>query len=106
MTVVDVVSGDAGCPNSDLSKAAIAFTASGLDEPNPVRVYLYRFNDRDAFQRRSGDVAGCAASYVQDPSAFESVDISPYVMAGQGPWGARFRTAIRDALTTAAGDGG
>src|SRR4029079_19403777 len=105
MTIVDVVSGDAGCANTSLTGAAISFTASGLDEPTPTKVYLYRFNDRDAFQRRSGDVASCAATYVHDPSHFESVYVSPSVVAGQGPWGDRFRTAIRDALTAAAGDG-
>ena len=106
MTIVDVVSGDAGCPDSDLAKTAISFTASGLDQPRPTKVYLYRFNDREAFQRRSGDVAACAASYVSDPARFESVDVSPYVIAGEGPWGDRFRAAVRDALTAAAGNGG
>ena len=106
LTIVDVVSGDAGCPNADLAKTAISFTASGLDQPSPTKVFLYRFNDRASFQRRSADVASCAASYAPDPSRFESADVSPYVVAGQGPWGERFRAAIRDALTVAAGNGG
>jgi hypothetical protein len=106
LTILNVVSGDAGCANANLAKAAISFTASGLDEPTATKIYLYRFNDHDAFERRSGDVGGCAASYAHDPSSYESIDVSPYVVAGAGPWPDRFRTAIRDALTEAAGNGG
>ena len=35
-----IVSGDAGCPDTDLGKTAIAFDAVGLDQATPVRVYL------------------------------------------------------------------
>jgi hypothetical protein len=44
---------------------------------------------------------------VTDPATFEAIDAySPYVVAGQGPWGARFRAALREALRIAAGTGG
>ena len=45
-------------------------------------------------------------SFVTDPETYESVDPSPYVVAGQGPWGTQFRDTLRQVLTTAAGDGG
>lgn len=106
ITVSDVVSGDAGCPGSDLARAAIHFTMSGLDQPEPVSAYLYIFNDQAAFQRRAGDVAQCAQSYVTDPARFESIDVSPYVLAGQGPWGSQLKAQLRAGLTTAAGNGG
>lgn len=106
IAVSDVVSGDAGCPDSDLSKAAIHFRMSGLDQATPVDAYLYVFKDQAAFQRRAGDVAHCAGSYVSDPATLESIDVSPYVIAGQGPWATKLRDALRAGLTVAAGNGG
>ena len=106
ITVTDVVSGDAGCPDTDLAKTAIAFRMSGLDQATPVAVHLYVFGNQAAFARRAGDVAACARSYVTDPALLESIDVSPYVLAGNGPWAPAFRTQLRAGLTLAAGDGG
>ena len=101
-----VVSGDAGCTDRQLIPTAIAFTAQGLDQTKPVRVYLYVFRNRDSYDRLRSLVDGCAQSFVTDPATFESVEQSPYVVAGQGPWAPRFKAAMRDAITTAAGTGG
>jgi hypothetical protein len=106
LTIVDVVSGDAGCPDASLAQTAISFKASGLDQATPVQVYLYIFNNHDVFVRRSTDVGGCASSYVTDPQTYESLAISPYVLSGQGPWAPAFLEQLRAGLTTAAGDGG
>jgi hypothetical protein len=106
IAVTDVVSGDAGCPDQDLAKTAISFRMSGLDQATPVTAYLYVFGDQAAFERRAGDVAACARSYVTDPAGLESFDVSPYVIAGQGPWAAGLRAALRDGMTVAAGNGG
>src|SRR5678810_38982 len=46
-----VVSGDAGCDDKVLAPTAIAFDASGLDQPAKVRVYMYVFRNREAFER-------------------------------------------------------
>ena len=40
-----------------------------------------------------------------DPQTFESVEQSPFVLAGQGPWAPQFEAAIREALLVAAGTG-
>ena len=40
VVIEDVVSGDAGCDDRVLAPTAIAFDASGLDQPTKVRVYL------------------------------------------------------------------
>ncbi len=106
ITVTDVVSGDAGCPDADLAKSAISFRMSGLDQATPVAAHLYVFGSQAAFERRAGDVAACARSYVTDPAGLESFDVSPYVVAGQGPWAPGLRAALRDGLTVAAGNGG
>lgn len=106
IAVSDVVSGDAGCPDPDLAKAAISFRMSGLDQATPVTAYLYVFGSQAAFERRAADVAACARSYVTDPAGLESFDVSPYVVSGQGPWAPGLRAALRDGLTVAAGNGG
>lgn len=104
--VSDVVSGDAGCPDAELAKAAIHFTMSGLDQATPVSAYLYIFGNQAAFERRAPDVATCARSYVTDSASLESIDVSPYVVVGQGPWAPGLRAKLRDGLTVAAGNGG
>lgn len=106
LSIVDAVSGDAGCPDTNLAHAAIHFRASGLDQATPVSIYLYIFSGRTAFENRAGDVARCSQSYVTDPQALESIDVSPYVLVGQGPWAPGFRTQLRAGLTVAAGNGG
>ena len=47
----DWVSGDPGCQDPNLAKTAIRFDASGLDQAEPVTLYLYIFRNRDAFER-------------------------------------------------------
>jgi hypothetical protein len=101
-----VVSGDAGCDDQVLAPTAIAFDASGLDQPKVVRVYLYVFRNREAFERLRATVDGCARSFVTDPETYESIEQSPFVMVGQGPWGTNFEAALRAGLEVSAGTGG
>ena len=105
--VIDhVVSGDAGCTDKVLIPTAISMDASGLDQAEPVRLYLYIFRNRAAYERLRETVDACAMSYVTDPETFESVDQSPYVLAGQGPWAPQFEAVLRAGLEAAAGNGG
>ncbi len=106
ITISNVVSGDAGCADQDLAHTAVSFMASGFDQATPTRVYLYQFRNRATFGRLSGSVATCARTYATDPAAFGSVDVSPFVAAGPGPWGPAFTDHLRSALTVAAGNGG
>ncbi|MDQ6794758.1 MAG: hypothetical protein M3067_08090 [Chloroflexota bacterium] len=101
-----VVSGDSGCADPALSRTAISFRASGLDQPAPAALHLYIFGSRDSFQKLRPSVDACARSFITDPQTFESVDASPFVVVGQGPWGDRFGAAIRAGLIEAAGNGG
>jgi hypothetical protein len=105
IVIDDIVSGDAGCHDPVLVQTAIGLTASGLDQGQPVRLYLYIFRNREAFERLRATVDGCARSFVTDPETFETIEQSPFVVAAQGPWGADFEGAIRDALKVAAGTG-
>ncbi len=105
ITVRNVVSGDAGCPDPTLAPTAIAFDASGLDQVQPVRARVYIFRNRDAWQRLAGSVATCAKSYVTDASTYESLAVSPFVVSGQGPWADGFSAALEKAFTAAAGSG-
>jgi hypothetical protein len=105
---VDVLSwtaGDAGCDDPTLSPAAIRFEAQGLDQPTPVSIRIYIFKNREAWSRRSADVETCAAAWATDPAPFELLNVSPYVVAGQGPWPPQFDAAVRQGITAAAGTG-
>ena len=106
VTLDHVVSGDAGCDDKVLAPTAIAFDASGLDQPTKVRVFLYIFNNRDAFERLRATIDDCARNFVTDPETYESLEQSPFVIVGQGPWGPKFKAALRAGLEVAAGTGG
>lgn len=101
----NIVSGDSGCEDVELSRTAIGFDADGLDQASPTRIYVYIFRNREAYERLRQTVDACARSYVVDPDAFESVEQSPFVVAGAGPWAPDFHDAIRAALVEAAGTG-
>ena len=101
----NVVSGDAGCADRELIPTAIAVDASGLDQATPVRIYLYIFRNHASFEKLRANIDTCARSFVTDPETFESVEQSPFVLAGQGPWAPRFEAAIRQGLEVAAGTG-
>jgi hypothetical protein len=101
----NIVSGDAGCDDVELARTAIGLDATGLDQASPTRIYLYIFRNRDAYNRLRQTVDTCARSYVVDPEAFASVEESPFVVAGPGPWAPEFHTALRAALVEAAGTG-
>ena len=99
------VSGDPGCPDANLAKTAIAFDASGLDQATAVRIYVYIFRNRATFERLRSTVDVCARTYVTDPATYETVETSPYVLSGQGPWAAQFKEGLRAAIVAAAGTG-
>ena len=99
-------SGDAGCSDPDLVPSAISFHAQGLDQATPVKLYLYVFRDAGAFGKHLAQVGPCAAAWVTDPSTFDEIDQSPFVLAGQGPWSSKFKAALRSVLAAAAGTGG
>lgn len=104
--VIDrIVSGDAGCDDAGLIPTAIGFDASGLDQVEPVRIHLYVFRNRAAFEHLRASVDDCARAFVTDPETFETAEQSPYVVAGQGPWAPDFEAALRDGLEVAAGTG-
>jgi len=105
VTVTHIVSGDAGCDDRELIPTAIAFDASGMDQATPARIYVYIFRNRSSFEKLRSRIDTCARSFVSDPETFESVEQSPYVLAGQGPWAPRFEAALRAGLEVAAGTG-
>ncbi|MEX1172840.1 MAG: hypothetical protein WEG56_09540, partial [Chloroflexota bacterium] len=100
-----IVSGDAGCDDPTLVPTSIGLDATGIDQAEPVRIHLYIFRNRAAFERLRASVDTCARSFVTDPQTFETIEQSPYVIAGQGPWAPDFEAAVRDALEIAAGTG-
>jgi hypothetical protein len=105
IVIDDLVSGDAGCDDPVLVPTAIGVTASGLDQTEPVRLYLYIFRNRSSFERHRASIDECARDFVTDPETFETIEQSPFVVAGQGPWAPEFEAALRSALEVAAGTG-
>ncbi len=103
--VSGVISGDAGCEDPTLIPTAIGFTAQGVDQAKPVRIHLYIFRDREAFERLRSSVDECARSFVTDPETYETIEESPFVVAAQGPWAPKFEDGFRMALKAAAGTG-
>jgi hypothetical protein len=104
--VLNWTAGDPGCDDPTLSPTSIRFDAKGLDQTIPVQLRIYIFRNRDAWNRRLADVDSCAAAWAADPATFELLQVSPYVLAGQGPWPPEFDAAVRRALQEAAGNGG
>lgn len=100
-----LVSGDAGCDDDVLNPTAIGLDASGKDQEESVRLYLYIFRNREAYDRLRSAIDQCARSFVTDPETFESIESSPFVLAGQGPWASEFKATLREALTVASGTG-
>ena len=100
-----LVSGDAGCTDPTLIQTAIGFDAKGLDQVEPVRLRIYIFRDREAFDRLRSTVDMCARSYVTDPDTYEALEQSPYVLTGVGPWPPEFKAVLQQALEGAAGTG-
>lgn len=105
ITVTSWTSGDPGCDDPALSPTAIRFEAQGADQTTPVVLRIYIFRNREAWDRRLADVDRCVGAWASDPSTFEIIQTSPYVVAGQGPWPAGFAQALRDGITAAAGSG-
>jgi hypothetical protein len=106
VSLSQVVAGDAGCNDPGLARTAISFRASGLDQATAVPLHLYIFGSPVSYEKLRASVDACARSFATDPASFESVDASPFVVVGQGPWGPKFTAAIRQGLTKAAGNGG
>src|SRR5262245_22274752 len=105
ITIDHIVSGDAGCNDPVLNPTAIGLDASGLDQAEPVRLYLYIFRNREVYERLRSSIDGCARSFVTDAETFEAIESSPFVLAGQGPWAPEFKATLREALTDASGPG-
>lgn len=104
--VLNWTSGDPGCDDPSLSPTSIRFEAQGLDQADPVQMRIYIFRNREAWQRRMADVDTCAQAWADDPATFEILQVSPYVLAGQGPWPPEFEDAVRQAIQESAGNGG
>jgi hypothetical protein len=106
VTALSWTSGDPGCGDASLSPTSIRFDAQGVDQPTPVTLRIYIFRNRETWERRLADVDTCAGAWATDPATFELLQVSPYVLTGQGPWPPGFENAVRTAITEAAGSGG
>ena len=89
-----VVSGDAGCTDQVLAPTARSFDARAWtrDDRPDLPVHVRRPGDLSSACARRSTLA--RSSFVTDPETYESVEQSPFVLAGQGPWGTAFEAAL------------
>ena len=73
----------------------MSFDAQGFDQKTPTRIYFYGFRNRATFERLASTVDACARSYVTDPADYGSIQASPFVLAGPGPWAPTFTERLR-----------
>lgn len=106
IVIDDLVSGDSGCTDHTLTQTAIGFDANGLDQTAVDRIRIYIFRDGEAYTRLRSTIDACVEAFMTDPATFETIDDSPFVLVGQGPWAPGFKAALREALEVAAGTGG
>ena len=72
----------------------VRFSSTEKIEPVPMITKKMEFSYKDG------------EDYVfSDPETYETVETSPFVLAGQGPWGPQLKDNLRAALTDAAGTG-
>jgi len=67
-----------------------------------VTLYVYIFRNQEAYDRRRQSVDACARSYITNPQELGSIDASPFVLFGQGPWSPRFAAELRSGMRAAA----
>lgn len=106
IVIDDLVSGDSGCTDHTLTQTAIGLDASGLDQTTVDRIRIYIFRDAEAYTRLRSTIDACVEAFMTDPATFETIDDSPFVLVGQGPWAPDFKAALREALEVSAGNGG
>jgi hypothetical protein len=99
------VSGDSGCGDPTLIPTAVGFDVSGFGVTTPLRARVYIFGDRAAYDRRLSDVETCVGKWATDPENVELLEVSPYILAVQGPIPDDFKAALMRALVDAAGNG-
>ena len=106
----NLVAGDPGCNQPDMIPSAIhaqvrvPATASQLTD-----VYLFTWADHDAWSRGAVAFDSCRAEYAASQSAaggtVDELDVSPYRAFGAG-WSSALKSALQQAMTKAAGNGG
>ena len=100
--ITNVVAGDPGCSDRTLAPTAISFRAAGLGQATPVTARVYLFGSGASYDRLRQSVDTCARSFITDPATYVSIDASPYVLVGQGPWAPPLQAALKLALEGAA----
>jgi hypothetical protein len=103
IAVADWASGEPGCDDPVLTPTAITFRGHGLDQAEPVELYVFIFRNQASYDRLRSDVDICTLAYPAAGGPPETLDAAPFVLAGPGPWPPAFRAALRRGLVAAAG---
>lgn len=104
LSVTNVVSGDPGCADQELVPMAISFELAGAGIPGPVHARVYRFANKESYDKLRQAVDACAAEWISDSSALLMADAAPYVLVTEGIPEGGVTDAIRAALSEASGE--
>ena len=93
-------------PTPTSSRPPSASWPAALDQAEPVKVYLYIFRNRAAFDRHRDQIGPCAPAFVTDPDDVRGGRAVAVRRRGPGPWAPGFEAAVQQVLEKAAGTGG
>ena len=106
IAIDDIVSGDAGCDDPDLIPTAIGFDAPRAStRPSRCGSTCTSSATGTSFEQLRATIDVCARSFVTDAETYETVEQSPFVLAGQGPWAPGVRGRHPRGPRVAAGTG-
>ena len=106
----NLVSGDPGCNQPDMIPYAIhAQVRVPANASQLTDVYLFTWADHGSWSRGAVAFDSCRAEYAASRSAagrtVDELDVSPYRAFGAG-WSPALKSALQQAMTEAAGNGG
>ncbi len=105
VTVHGLVSGNAGCPSSELHSNAVMMEVAIDDRSATHAIYLFRWRRAGDYANSAQAFAGCVAEYqaLNPGQGISQVESEPWRAYGPG-WPADLGPRLVDALRAAGGD--
>jgi hypothetical protein len=102
-SVLNAVSGDAGCPATTLHTNAVRFELQLADEP-PATAHLLRWRRPNQYAAAAAEFADCVADFRlrAGTQPVHVLEVPPWRVLGAG-WSDDMRRTIEDALRAAGG---
>jgi hypothetical protein len=106
-TVHEQVSGDAGCPGSELHSNAARLSLSLPGDEQRYEVFLFRWRRSADFGAAAGAFNDCIDAYAAQTAGdvfIDALEVAPWRAYGPG-WSEDLRTALENSLRAAGGGG-